>query len=255
MYFIKKRILINGIDTSYEVSGAIWESKTLVFLHGWGQNMNSFRDIFTLCKKNNIPYITLDLPGFGGTSRPKETWGVRDYASFVKVFLEKVGISEPIIIGHSFGGRIAISLWGENKNLLSGIVLIGSAGIQPIISLCRVIISNIVRPILAIVYMQKVRSFLRKKFGSVDYLNAGNMTDIFRKIISEDLQSVLSRISIETLLIWGEKDTETPVLDGKIMEREIQNSKLITFPEWTHFVFQEFSEETFEYIQKFRHSL
>jgi len=79
--------------------------------------------------------------------------------------------------------------------------------------------------------MQKVRSFLSKKFGSVDYLNAGNMTDIFRKIISEDLQSVLSRISIETLLIWGEKDTETPVLDGKIMEREIQNSKLITFPE------------------------
>ncbi len=76
MSLTKKHILVNGIDISYGIYGSILPTKTLLFLHGWGQNMDSFRDIFTLCEQSNIPYITLDLPGFGGTLYPKEAWDI-----------------------------------------------------------------------------------------------------------------------------------------------------------------------------------
>lgn len=249
---IKKHILVNGIDTSYGVSEAVSDAKPWFFLHGWGQNMDSFRDIFARSEAQNIPYVTLDLPGFGGTARPKETWGVREYADFVKAFLVKMGISQPIAIGHSFGGRIIIRLASADADIFSGIVLIGSAGIRPALPRYRAMISDLLRPILAKPSMQSVRSFLRKQFGSHDYLSAGPMVEIFRRTIGEDLQPLLSHISTRTLLIWGEQDTETPLSDAKLMEREIPNSELVTFPEGTHFVFQEFPEEVFENIRKWK---
>ncbi len=97
-------------------------------------------------------------------------------------------------------------------------VLIGSAGIRPRVSVLRTHITNIVRPILAKSYMQRVRSFLRRQFGSPDYLNAGFMADTFRKIIDEDLELLLPNIQTKTLLIWGEQDTETPLSDAQTMK-------------------------------------
>lgn len=76
MSFVKKHILINGIDTSYGMYGDVINSQTLVFLHGWGQDMNSFRDIFALCEEKTLSYITIDLPGFGGTPYLREAWDV-----------------------------------------------------------------------------------------------------------------------------------------------------------------------------------
>lgn len=254
MSLLKKHILVNGIDTSYGVSEAVSGAKPWLFLHGWGQNMDSFRDIFARSEAQNIPYITLDLPGFGGTARPKETWGVGEYADFVKAFLVKTRISQPLAIGHSFGGRIIIRLASADSGIFSGIVLIGSAGIRPVLPRYRAMISDLLRPILAKPSMQSVRSFLRKQFGSRDYLNAGRMADIFRQVIGEDLQPLLSHIFTRTLLIWGEQDTETPLSDAQIMKREIPDAKLITFPEGTHFVFQEFSEEVFADILKWSDS-
>lgn len=252
MPLLKKHILVNDIDTSYGVYDGIFsDAKPWIFLHGWGQNMDSFRDIFAHLEAENIPYVTLDLPGFGRTAYPKETWGVAEYADFMKAFLKKMGITESLVIGHSFGGRIVIRLASTDPGIFSRIVLIGSAGILPKLSRHRNILSGMLRPILAKPYMRNVRSFLRRQFGSQDYLNAGPLLEIFRKVIDEDLQPLLSQISAKTLLIWGEQDTETPLLDAKIMEQEIPDAELITFPEGTHFVFQEFPRKVFECIQKF----
>ena len=91
--------------------------KTLVFLHGWGQNIAMMEPLGKeFSNLYNILYI--DLPGFGSSSEPAYVWSVSDYASCINKIIKDLRIDNPIIIGHSFGGRIGLiyaSLYETDK--------------------------------------------------------------------------------------------------------------------------------------------
>jgi pimeloyl-ACP methyl ester carboxylesterase len=87
------------------------------------QNKESFQDLFSILDKKNISYISLDLPGFGGTSLISNNMQIEDYGKFVIAFIEKQELKNPILVGHSFGGRVSIYLGSFYKNI-SKIVLI-----------------------------------------------------------------------------------------------------------------------------------
>lgn len=185
------------------------EKKQIIFLHGWGLDKNCFSE---LEKQLNYNKLLFDLPGFGKTELPKRPWGTLDYANFVKTKLKK----QNILIGYSFGGKIAIKLAANYPELINKIILISSAGLRKSFSLKRLI-----------------RKFLKK--SSQDYQNAGALKPILSKIVCEDLTQDLKKIKCPVLLLWGEQDKETPLWIAKKMNKLIKNSKLIILPGIDHY--------------------
>lgn len=238
-------IKIQGINTNYIVKG---EGKNILLLHGWGSKLDFFGGIIENLSKSNKVYA-IDLPGFGATGEPKEAWAVDNYVDFIIEFIEKMNIEEITLLGHSFGGRVIIKLVNR-KNLkfkVDKIVLIDSAGIKPkpnkkgsmktrIYKTLKFLVANK----LVLKIFPNALNNLKKKFGSADYRNATPvMRDTLVKTVNEDLTDLLPNITQSTLLIWGDKDTATPIEDAKKMESLIKDSGLVTLKGAGHFSFLE----------------
>ena len=238
-------IKIQDINTNYIVKG---EGKNILLLHGWGSKLDLFGTIIENLSKNNKVYA-IDLPGFGGTDEPKEAWDVDRYVDFVIEFIEKMNIKELSILGHSFGGRVIIKLVNR-KNLnfkVDKLVLVDSAGIKPekskknsmktkVYKVLKILVGN---KIVSKIFPNLLNN-IKKKFGSEDYRNATPiMRDTLVKTVNEDLTDLLPNIKQSTLLIWGDKDTATPIEDANKMESLIKDSGLVTVEGAGHFSFLE----------------
>lgn len=232
--------IVQKIVTNYKVAG---EGKSLVLLHGWGANVESFNLVFKRLAKNNQVYA-IDLPGFGKTQLPSKAWSVGDYAKFVDDFLVKLKIKRASFIGHSFGGRILIKLAAQKPKLFERLILTGAAGIKSKNNFRKNVFmatAKIGKAVLSLPGLRAIKEQARKKLyyaaGTDDYLDAGELKKTFIRVTQEDLTPFLSQIKIPTLLIWGINDLDTPVSEGKIMEQEILNSKLFIIQNAGHFAF------------------
>ncbi len=238
-------IEINGLNINYSDEG---EGEVILLLHGWGTNITLFEGIRNCC---SVKYrvIAPDLPGFGQSDEPKEPWCVDDYADFVAEFCRSLGISQAILLGHSFGGRIIIKLLSrENCPIkVEKVILTGSAGIKPVQSekakkkaaayqRGKAFLSS--KPMKAL-FPNAIENY-RKKHGSADY-NAASpmMRQVLVKVVNEDLAPLLPLVKQEVLLIWGENDDATPLSDGKRMEKEMPNAGLAVLPNSGHYAFLE----------------
>lgn len=217
---------INGIKTYYEVIG---DGKPLLVLHGWGNSSDTMRPIAMLAKGCGYRVFSIDLPGFGFSAAPPRDWQVRDYVEFVMKFLEEFHLEIVDIISHSFGGRITIMLSALYPGRVGKIALVDSAGIKPKRHLryyLSVYTYKALKAVFKFIYGKAYPGSFLGRMGSADYRNAGELKGTFIKVINEDLTEYLSRIQAPTLLIWGEKDTETPLSDGYLMKKLIPNSSL-----------------------------
>ena len=104
---------INGVNINYEFYDN--ESKiNLVYLHGWGQNIQMMMPIAKpFIKKYNV--LIIDLPGFGDSAEPNEVWSIEDYSDMVYELTKELKMNNPILIGHSFGGKISLSFATKYK--------------------------------------------------------------------------------------------------------------------------------------------
>ncbi|MDE6753798.1 MAG: alpha/beta hydrolase, partial [Muribaculaceae bacterium] len=170
-------------------------------------------------------------------------WGVEDYTSFMEKFLEALSISSPILIGHSFGGRIALLF--SSRNPVRKMVLVDGAGIKPKrkLSYYRKVytfkaVKKLAPYILGKEKGERIIEKWRNKRGSSDYRNSTPvMRAIMSKCVNEDLKHVMPSIKAPTLLIWGENDTATPLTDAKTMEKLIPDAGLVSFPGCGHYSF------------------
>ncbi len=236
-------ITVGGLSLHYEQYGA---GEDVLFLHGWGSSSEAFTFLGSrIAKKYRVTAI--DFPGFGKSDMPGKPWCVEDYAQLLLAFMEQLSLKNPIMIGHSFGGRVIIKLCGTGRVIPSKIILMDAAGVRTPPSfktkmrtrcfktakwaLTRKPWAKACEPTL-----QKVRAF----FGTADYNNA---PDVLRqtlvRVVNEDLTHHLSSITASTLLIYGENDTATPVAHAKIMEREIPDAGLCVIPDAGHWAFVE----------------
>ena len=104
------KIKIDNIDVNYIQYGS---GKDIILLHGWGQNIQMMQPLGDLLQ-DRFRITILDLPGFGQSSEPLEVWTISDYSHFLEKFANEVHIKKPIVIGHSFGGRVAIRYSAHN---------------------------------------------------------------------------------------------------------------------------------------------
>lgn len=242
-------IYLNGININYEVFG---EGSPLLILHGWGACIDSMAPIWQFFK-NRFKVYVLDFPGQKNKSENLiEPWGVPEYAEMVRSFMQKLNIIKPHLIAHSFGGRVAIYLSSLNKDLFNKIVLVDSAGIKPRVTLkkqlkkivfkCGKLAIKLFTP--SNKYKEKLDTY-RKKYSSADYLalESDVMRKTFINVINLDLTKNLKNIKNSVLLVWGEKDTDTPLYMAKIMEKEIVDCGLVILKDAGHFSYIDNSKE------------
>lgn len=219
--------------------------EVIVILPGWGETRNTFLEIINILKIDYTVYI-IDYPGFGDTPFPNYNLTMDDYTLLILDFLKKLNITNPNIIAHSFGGRISILLAAKYNVPIKSLILIDSAGIKPKLTLKKKLRLKLYKTLQSLAnYLPKkikdtFKTYLFNKFSSSDYQSLDeNMRETFKNIVNLDLTNYLSKIKCNTLILWGEKDIDTPLKDGKLMHKKITNSELIIFPNCTHFCYLE----------------
>ena len=230
---------INDITIYYETYGD--NKKSILILPGWGNTRETFHHIINNFKNNYKIYI-LDYPALGKSPIPKKTLTIYDYTELIIEFMKKLNIKNPIIIAHSFGGRITTLLSGYYKIPIKKLILIDIAGIKPKLTLKRYIKEKTYKTLKKLIKLlpkkvhKKTQEKLFKFFASSDYNNLPiQMRETFKNIVNEDLKKYLKKINNETLILWGEIDKDTPLKDAYKIKKEIKNSALIILKNATHY--------------------
>ena len=222
--------------------------KTVLIIPGWGTTINTYMTLINSISEYSCVYC-LDMPGFGKSQEPDNSWDLDNYVSFIIEFIKSQNIKELDLIGHSNGGRIIIKLMSSKKIdfKVNKIILIGSAGIVHKKTLLQKFKIKVFKFCKKVLEFKPIKSLfpnlllkLKNSFGSEDYRNASPvMKGTLVKLVNEDIRDFLPNIKVPTLLIWGELDTATPVSDGEIMEKLIPDAGLIKVKDCTHYVFLE----------------
>lgn len=233
----------------------------LIFLHGWGAPWQSWHPILERLKKDFNLYA-FDLPGFG--KEPIQIpYHLDNYVDFVVNFIKSNKIKNPILIGHSFGGTIVSKIAADKSTPLKGIILVNAAAIRHPYSLLQkinIITISSIKKIFSLPLIRNIMPPIQKTYYHLtrqqnsDYATLKNnplMQKTFQNIIQHDLSPVLSRIKIPTLIVWGENDVSTLLSDGQKIHNLISKSKLIVYPNTSHFSYLERQEEFTQDIIKF----
>lgn len=219
----------------------------IIFLHGWRSEAAVWFSLFKTLHQKPYTLYALDLPGFGKSETPRQSFTLNDYAKIVREFVLKVSnqISPVIIIGHSFGARIALNLTAENPELVKKLILVGAGGAR-IHSARRAglgLIARMLKPFFTPLFMQPLRRTIYQWLGADDYIATPHLKQTFLNIISENLDKFLLSISCPTLIVWGANDTVAPVSYGVHLHKKIRNSQLTIIPNAGHFSFLDQPEE------------
>ena len=222
-YIINVTYTFKTSDVNYEIVGQ--GANCLVFLHGWGGEINSFKFI---CKYLNFDFkaLFIDFPPFGKSTEMQSSWTIFDYAELTLNIMRLENIEKPIIIGHSFGGRVATLL--ASKGHAKKLLLVDSAGLKPKRSL---------NYRLKVMCNKIKRAFGCKNIkGSKDYNELSPiMKKTFVNIVSTFLDEYAININVPTIIFWGKKDKDTPIYMAKRFKKLIKNSELIVVKQAGHF--------------------
>lgn len=234
---------IDGLNIEYITEG---EGQPVLLLHGWGSSFDVYRGIINTIK-NRCRLFAVNFPGCGGSDTMDTPWSLDDYCHFVLKFMAAVGISDPILIGHSHGGRVILKMAADGMVNPPKIVLLDSAGLIPKKSTKQKLRAKSFKAIKRVLSLPVIKNHseplldkARKHYGSADY-NAA--PEVLRKtlvsLVNTDLRDIIHNIKCPTLLIWGENDTATPLSDAKIIESLIPDSGLCVIKGTGHYSFCE----------------
>lgn len=247
-----------GQKVYYEQAGS---GDPLLLLHGWGVSGETFKPLFHRLADPRLAgsrlVSVMDFPGFGQSEPPPPDWGSVEFGELISDFLEKLDCGRTDIIAHSFGARAALRLCVNHPEKVNRLVLTGAAGIRP----------QRQAPFLKRMLGKTAKTFgklgppgewikrkIYGKIGSADYLNAGEMRPILVRVVNEDILPLLPKIKHETLLIWGEKDTETPPEMARKMNAGLSGSRLEIIKGAGHYAFADEPETFFNLVDSFLRS-
>ena len=204
----------------YEVSGS---GKPLLLLHGWGANCKSFNVILKDLEQNFTVY-RLDFYGFGRSESPPLDSNVFTYADAVYEFIESIICTKVVVLGHSFGGRIALII--GNRELIEKVILLDSAGLPPRFNIIKHFKVKRFKKLKNRVQAGKAQAKKLEKYGSSDYRELNeNMKSVFVRVVNEDLTRFAQSLNKPTLILWGRKDKQTPLYMAKRLRKMIKNNQ------------------------------
>ena len=211
------------------------ERPRFLALHGWRRDHHDFDQIL-----EGLDAIALDLPGFGAAAAPAEAWTTADYAAAIVPLLDEME-PNPVILGHSFGGRVAVRMGELVPSRLGGLVLTG-------VPLVRAAGAPVRRPPRAVRLGRALHRFhllgddrmeaLRQRYGSADYRAAtGTLRTVLVKAVGEDGRygDSLAAFPGPVALVWGEVDTAAPLSGARLALERCRQGQLAVLPGIDHF--------------------
>lgn len=227
---------------------------SILILHGWGSRAENWAHVKELLEVQGHKVFVPDLPGFGQEPAPATAWNIDNYVEWVRKYVKKNLVTsgelvEPFfLLGHSFGGSVAAKYALRYPEKVEKLFLAASAGVRK-----KTVKKDFFRKISPLFRgFSLLKKIFYRFFVKSDYQQtSGVMREIYLKIIAEDISDVFSKISVPTVIIWGEKDNTTPISDAYFMNKEIKNSKLEILPGIGHRIRAEAPELLVEKIIKY----
>ncbi|MFN7920569.1 MAG: alpha/beta hydrolase [Bryobacteraceae bacterium] len=219
---------VDGVRIRYQQAG---RGTPILLLHGWGGSVESFYPVYTYLSQH-FQTTTIDFPGHGQSAMPPRAWTVSDFLDSTMKLMDRLGLAQPHIVAHSFGGRVAIKLAAAHPERVGRILFTAGAGVKPPLSASQKIKKGLA------VFKAAVPAPLRDKLpslGSQDDRNAGALRPTLRNVVEEDLTPLLASIRSKCLLIWGDQDHDTPMYCCDTMHRLIPDNERVVFPGAGHF--------------------
>ena len=215
----------------------------VVALHGWRRDHTDYEQLGSLWM-DDCAIIAPDLPGFGATPPPGLAWDSAQYAKLISILIEDEIGAPVVVLGHSFGGRVAVRLAASRPDLVKSLVLTGAPLAAP-----RSTTQRQKKPQIAITYrvarqMEKLglvsvdrMERIRKRYGSPDYAHAsGIMRKVLVNLLAETYSDDLAKFACSVHLVWGEEDTEVPIGVARSIAHAVPGSQLTELPGIGHFV-------------------
>lgn len=215
------------------------KGRPIIFIHGWQQDCYSLTPLVPFLQ-NMFRVFLLELPGFGKSKIPSSIKNSEDYASLIYKWIVEKKLAPAVIVGHSFGGRIAGFLAFHYPEIVSQLILISPAGIPEARIWYR--FKNLIPA--------SIKNTLRPFLTSQDYKNAGPLLSLFKNIVKEDLRLLYPKMAQPTLIIWGKDDKILPYNNGEVIQKLIPNCKLEILP-GDHFLFQQNPDKVAKLISDF----
>lgn len=200
----------------------------VVILHGWGQYTGLWQPVVS--RLADVMTVTaIDFPGFGAEPLQSTQWGVTEYADWAAARIAPLG-GDIVLVGHSFGGRVALELAARRPSWLRGMVLMGAPCLY--------------RPSFALQMKKKlfhlgrraVPAAVRDRLINPDLRDAeaAGLGDIFRRTVSWDQTALLPKVNVPILLLWGERDQSASLRIAREMRDGIPGAVLDVIPSLGH---------------------
>ena len=253
------------------------KKKNILIVHGWSKTgslkwqgfISSLSSKLKELGQTNYNILSLDLPGFGKSDQPTEVWGSLEYSIFLNNFLKKLDIFPDVIICHSFGGAVTVNYLNliaravdnseDDKGSKIKVIMMAPAIVRKKVGLLKIALQKVATTAKNVFlktgleqFYNKARPIFYKFYGSADYINSGGiMTKIFLKIITQDTSQLLTKLPNQTLLLWGNKDVQTPIWQAKIIQSKLTNCQFIQYKNVFHAIHLQNQDQSIQDITKF----
>lgn len=238
--------MLSKYNLNYEDVGT---GKVVLFLHGWGGSTKSFASIVPHIKDARC--ISVDFSGFGESPVCKGM-GIYEYAESIYLLLKEKNIQSCDIVAHSFGCRVAIILASVYDLKIRKMIFTGGAGLKPKKSMVVKTKIWLYKATKRLVECGLVKRSKLNGFGNSDYKNLEDeMKIVFTKVVNQHLDYLVPTIPSSVLLVWGEKDRETPMYMARRFERLLQDGGLVVYQHCGHFAYLENGKKFIDLINYF----
>jgi len=230
-------IIVKGLKTNYKTFG---QGKPMLVLHGWPSNSARWEKVAELLG-GKFFLIIPDLPGFGNSQQPPTSWSLDNYVEWVREFTEQIPELHDnfILMGHSFGGALAAKFTIKYIQKVEKLFLVSAACVRENI-VAKKISYRIAKVVKVFSFMPGYKLFRKAVYKFIirrsDYNTQqdGVMKETYLRVITDDLSHKVCFVKVPTVIIWGDKDTSTPLYQAKIINQKIPHSELVVIPGADH---------------------
>lgn len=214
----------------------------VVYLHGWKRNLHDFdaaRAALAQADPSTPASVAVDLPGFGTSPPPQRPGGATHYAEMVEALIDEACDVPVVLVGHSFGGRVAVALAHRRPADVAALVLTGVPLMNPRSEAPKLPMSYRMLRWAAnhgLIASDRLEA-ARQRRGSDDYRNAtGVMRDVLVAVVNESYEPMLKGVTSPVMLVWGERDTDVPPAQATRAESTLADARLTIVAGAGHFV-------------------
>lgn len=243
---------IDGVKIHYEVFEGKKSTKTLVFIHGFGGSLRAFDPIVENFKQDQYKIINIDLRAHGKSERPKKSYqyGLNYFINDLVLILHQEKATNVTLIGHCFGGILALGLAINYPYFSQSMVLINVSYKAP--DLSRMIYRYFPMKGLIFFMLKFFPNLYLKNYPAyAKYENSGDFNPrrigsdvlhtspksylyITREIVNFNFSHKLSKINNNVLLVHGEKDRVFPLKNAFELAKKLPHSKLSIIKNGNH---------------------